>query len=190
MGSRKRGPDRFVSPDDIRKLAAIGKTRREIATQLGFNYSHLCKIAIREGIEIMRDPNFGVNRYITSMSEFWTQNGDRLEALVEEGATASEVAGELGTTKNAVIGRAARLGLTWQRSPATVHKTPRIEFPRSGCCVFPHGDVGDDGFFFCGAPTAKLLMPYCDAHLRKCYRPATNIAIKDSEVCSLLRRSA
>ena len=51
----------------------------------------------------------------------WTE--DQAEQLTKLGATdlsASEIAGKLGVTKNAVIGKARRLGLAMQRNPAVI----------------------------------------------------------------------
>ena len=47
---------------------------------------------------------------------FWREHDARLVELVAGGATTFETAAILGTSKNAVIGRAQRIGLSWARS--------------------------------------------------------------------------
>lgn len=177
--SKRRSPccppvNRKADPEIIRKLAAQSKTRAEIAERLGCSYETLVSTARRYGIEIVLAPN-----PIHEASLFWAANDARLIQMVEDGASTSEAARKLGLTKNKIIGRAYRLGLTWARLPSGVKPAqPRvkIEFPSGGHCVFPIGHPGDAGFHFCGERTEGLLRPYCQQHHRVCYRPAPVMA--------------
>ena len=45
-------------------------------------------------------------------------------------------------------------------------------FPPPGCCVFPSGDPGCDGFHFCGAAVDLPGFPYCAKHARRAYASA------------------
>jgi GcrA cell cycle regulator len=48
-----------------------------------------------------------------------------------------------------------------------------LTIPSGGCCKWPHGDVGDDGFHLCGGGAA-IGVPYCSHHLARAHaiRPA------------------
>ena len=54
---------------------------------------------------------------------------DRLKACHNAGLTCSQIAGELGISRNAVIGKLNRLGLARGRAPAA-RRTERISMPR------------------------------------------------------------
>lgn len=121
---------------------------------------------------------------------FWTR--DRIASLrriiAVEGKTYDAAAIELGTTKNACIGKAHRLGgierrpdapLTdAQRSRIAANRKrnampvePKSSFPPPGRCVWPIGDPGDRGFHFCGDGVRILGEPYCEAHAKIAYVP-------------------
>ena len=174
MSISRPAHNRKADPEMIRKLAAQGKSRAEIAEQIGCHVSAISGVKIRHGITIIRAILPPV-----PPSPFWAESDARLEQLVKDGATTTEAGRALGVTKNSVISRAYRLGLIWARLPGgTVVKLSRAkhEFPPSGHCVFPIGHPGDAGFHFCGERTEALLRPYCEQHHRKCYRPAPVIA--------------
>lgn len=105
----------------------------------------------------------------------WIQNDDAFRALVAGGATSSEVAAELGITKNAAIGRADRLELVWARSPIpadTPTKPISLNiWPAPGRCLWPNDLYpGDDGFGFCGEANAPV-GAYCAEHRAMAYLP-------------------
>lgn len=95
-----------------------------------------------------------------------------LIALWNEGLSASEVGRRLGVSKNAVIGKVHRLGLSNRQSP--IQKTPPkvavigMENLTSGMCSWPNGDPGTDEFNFCGLPTLQE-KPYCAEHCARAY---------------------
>ncbi|GEQ98722.1 global cell cycle regulator GcrA-like protein [Iodidimonas gelatinilytica] len=118
----------------------------------------------------------------------WTDERiDLLRRLWEKGLSASQIAGEIGdgVTRNAVIGKAHRLGLKSRPSPV---KTDSKNKKASGkaakkdknakvtlldlterMCKWPIGHPGDDDFHFCGKNSVAG-MPYCEAHCREAYQ--------------------
>ena len=132
----------------------------------------------------------------------WTQERiDKLLALRESGLTASQIAKNLDTTRNAVLGRVNRLGLSMAsdrpRKPSATpkhrakkplqinshkHLETRPTVSVRECkplmdlkpreCRYPHGDPNDADFSFCGEPSLKH-MPYCEEHYNLCYQKRT-----------------
>lgn len=98
---------RSVNIDDVRRLAKLGNTRREIAEQLGFSYDIIRYYVRLHKIPCTPEPHAGGS----GVSRFWAENSDRLAALVAAGYSAAKAAAELRTTKNACISRALRMGL-------------------------------------------------------------------------------
>jgi GcrA cell cycle regulator len=101
--------------------------------------------------------------------ETWTP--ERIEALTrlwEEGVTTAEIGRRIGVTKNAVIGKVHRIGLT----PRVITQKPpprRNVFDFTGpACMWPVGHPGEDDFHFCGEhPIAGK--PYCEHHVEVAY---------------------
>ena len=127
------------------------------------------------------------------VSGFWTR--DKIAELMyfwADGGSASWIGNKLGCSKNAVIGKVARLGLARRPSPIIRAATPvvRIHLPRTKqttrmhsapCsngkvheCAWPIGEPGENGFHFCGQPTASLRKPYCAEHCETAYREPTD----------------
>jgi len=103
---------------------------------------------------------------------FWTD--ERVEKLRRcisvERLSAMEIASSLGCTKNMVIGRCYREGIALPRarcSNTPDHITPN-PFPEVGCCLYGHGDPGEPGFHFCGAPNLPGKV-YCSEHCAQTY---------------------
>lgn len=129
----------------------------------------------------------------------WTsERVEQLTALCAEGLSASQIMRALGVgvTRNAVIGKIHRLGLTLARRVGSPRKfnaaVPRlaraVEFPptpteeepaigplcdvaAAGACKFIAGDVGAVDWRMCGHP-AKTGSVYCAHHHARCYSPA------------------
>lgn len=148
------------------------------------------------------------------MKEWSQQATDRMIELWGAGVSASILAdrlnAEFGTTltRNAVLGRAFRVGLpgrpttesrivrVYKERPQPVRLRRKLEreiaaikLPPTICdqaipleqrksleqltehtCRWPVGDVGEEGFFFCGAEPVKD-RPYCAGHCAVAYAP-------------------
>ena len=100
---------------------------------------------------------------------------ERVETLTElwnQGVPASEIGRRLGVTKNAVVGKAHRLGLPRRESPigrgTRKSGIVRLEKLSAGMCSWPEGHPGTPGFRFCGKPAVRG-KPYCLAHCARAY---------------------
>ncbi|WFU68273.1 GcrA family cell cycle regulator [Bradyrhizobium brasilense] len=127
--------------------------------------------------------------------QFTPERIELLKQLWEAGLSASQIASELGgVTRNAVIGKVHRLGLrdrtknpakpspsdlesirkvilSSTEAPSDKHHKPLLEL-NEGACHWPIGSPDSSEFKFCGAPTLAGL-PYCAAHARIAYNPAS-----------------
>jgi GcrA cell cycle regulator len=128
----------------------------------------------------------------------WTEDRvDKLKALWKKGLSASQIAEELGEniTRNAVIGKAHRLGLSSRPSPVkkpaqakrkpaakkaapAAPKEPKPEEKpekitilelTDRICKWPLGHPGEDDFQFCGRPSVAG-QPYCTFHGAMAYQ--------------------
>ncbi len=102
----------------------------------------------------------------------WTdERVERLKKLWNEGLSASQIAADLGgVTRNAVIGKVHRLGLSGRaKSPTRPLKLELIELTEI-TCKWPIGDPAHDDFHFCGHK-CKDGSPYCAYHVSLAYQP-------------------
>lgn len=117
----------------------------------------------------------------------WTE--ERIEALRkhwDDGLSASQIAEKLGegVTRNAVIGKAHRLGLKSRPSPVKSEPAQPKAKPKASpkanskvtlldlterICKWPIGHPTDPDFHFCGKPS-KPGFPYCDEHCEVAYQ--------------------
>ena len=115
----------------------------------------------------------------------WTeQRLEMLKSLWNEGLSISQIGQKLGVTRNAVAGKAHRLGLPKRQSPISVSSiTARIKAKKNeeeaselplrlalrkinwsrSKCVWPSGDPKTTDFSFCGE-TIEPGKPYCHEH--------------------------
>lgn len=114
----------------------------------------------------------------------WTDERiEELKVLWAEGLTTGEIGKRLGVSKNAVVGKAHRLGLKGRPSPIKKAKQPRpaaatAKEPEpkmktlvdlsANTCRWPIGDPREPGFHFCGAPAIPG-KPYCAEHAAVAY---------------------
>ncbi len=113
------------------------------------------------------------------MTNYWTKGKvDRLTKLWEKGVSARKISETLGNiSRNAVIGKANRLGLSKknEETKKIQHKSIDLSLlvPNMSGCKWPIGHPGDADFYFCGKPTI-LNKPYCGEHCLIAYRKKDN----------------
>ena len=136
----------------------------------------------------------------------WTyERVEKLKQLWDEGHTASRIATELGeVTRNAVIGKAHRLGLSGRmaskkstggitiirkkkvnlyKNQKIIDISPTIDEPmnptmfndiKDGLCRWPLGEPDEIDFKFCGRSTKEGIV-YCQAHYKQAYQPLSKV---------------
>jgi GcrA cell cycle regulator len=125
---------------------------------------------------------------MTDTANVWTD--ERLEKLKElwtQGLSISQIGEALGVSRNAIAGKAHRMGLPKRPSPISRPKVEKpkvvmpevtenlplrlelrqLEWSRSKCC-WPTGDPKKNGFFFCGDAIVPG-KPYCLTHCQEAY---------------------
>ena len=128
----------------------------------------------------------------------WTDESiEILKAGWANGLSASQIALRLsGMSRNAVIGKATRLGLDGRRRPSdpsrgrdgavalggealssatdidaptvSPSERPTVETIRNGQCRWPMGDPATEHFHLCGEPTSERV--YCAYHCSRAYQ--------------------
>lgn len=125
---------------------------------------------------------------MTDTANVW--NDERLEKLKElwtQGLSISQIGEALGVSRNAIAGKAHRMGLPKRPSPISRTKAEKpkvvmpevaenlplrlelrqLEWSRSKCC-WPTGDPKKNGFVFCGDVIVPG-KPYCLTHCQEAY---------------------
>ena len=110
---------------------------------------------------------------LNDAGSIWTDNLQaQLRELWEQGLTAFQIAAELSVTRNAVIGKAHRLGLSGRASPIRQAKPSKLTLValKERMCKWPIGHPGETDFHFCGGE-ARSNSPYCPEHHARAYMP-------------------
>lgn len=122
----------------------------------------------------------------------WTDERiSRLKELWEKGLSASQIASDLGNvTRNAVIGKAHRMGLSSRPSPVKAEAPKARSAPKKApekkavkeritllqltdrMCKWPIGHPGEPDFHFCGKKSESTV-PYCKDHCAQAYQTQT-----------------
>ena len=119
----------------------------------------------------------------------------KLKKLWDEGLPITKIGLELGVSRNAIAGKAHRLGLPKRNSPISKSGEPRknkdisnpetnrelplkillreVEWSRNRCC-WPIGDPKLPGFSFCGTSIMPG-RPYCEEHSNLAYTSTKKI---------------
>ena len=118
----------------------------------------------------------------------WTDERlEELKKLWAQGLSISQIGEALGVSRNAIAGKAHRMGLPKRPSPISKPKAEKpkvgpvvaeqdlplrlelrqLVWSRSKCC-WPTGDPKKNGFVFCG-DTVVPGKPYCLPHCKEAY---------------------
>ena len=114
---------------------------------------------------------------------------NKLKKLWDDGLPITKIGNELGVSRNAIAGKAHRMGLPKRNSPISKSGDLRknqsqrtsetknhlplkimlrdVEWSRNRCC-WPIGDPKLPGFAFCGTPIIPG-RPYCEEHSNLAY---------------------
>jgi len=114
---------------------------------------------------------------------------NKLKSLWDKGLPITKIGLELGVSRNAIAGKAHRIGLPKRNSPISKSGDPRknnnkadiqtdkelplklllrdVEWSRNRCC-WPLGDPKLPGFSFCGTSIIPG-RPYCEEHSKLAY---------------------
>ncbi len=114
---------------------------------------------------------------------------NKLKKLWDEGMPITKIGIEIGVSRNAIAGKAHRMGLPKRNSPISKSGDPRknqahsskeniknlplklmlreVEWSRNRCC-WPIGDPKLPGFSFCGTSIVPG-RPYCEEHSNLAY---------------------
>ena len=117
------------------------------------------------------------------------QKLNKLKKLWDEGLPITKIGIEIGVSRNAIAGKAHRLGLPKRNSPISKSGDPRknqntlskntvqqlplkitlreVDWSRNRCC-WPIGDPKLPGFSFCGTSIIPG-RPYCEEHSNLAY---------------------
>ena len=98
----------------------------------------------------------------------WTEERvAHLTQLWEAGIGTAEIGGRLGMTKNAIIGKAHRIGLKARRASPRRTRAQLVKL-NGRSCQWPFGDPGQPEFHFCGKQ-ALSGKSYCPEHYARAY---------------------
>lgn len=98
----------------------------------------------------------------------WTEaRVTQLTHLWDAGVGTAEIGDRLGMTKNAIIGKAHRIGLKARRASPKRSRAQLLKL-NGQTCQWPFGDPGTPDFRFCGGATISG-KSYCTEHYARAY---------------------
>ena len=104
--------------------------------------------------------------------DWTTERIATLTKLWGGGLSTREIGLRLGVTKNAVVGKVHRLGLSKRQSPiverSRVAEVIPLDKLTAGMCSWPDGEPGTPSLRFCGKPSVSD-KPYCQEHCARAY---------------------
>lgn len=106
------------------------------------------------------------------MTFTWTEEHIKtLKTLWQKGVAARDIAAKLGksVTRNSVIGKANRLGISGQQRSNATSTYIQLPVPTDFQCQWAFGHVEEKEFYFCLKPTIKD-KPYCSEHCDLAFR--------------------
>ncbi len=101
----------------------------------------------------------------------------KLTTLWNRGMTGGEISEIMGISRNSVIGKAHRLGLSGRPSPIIREKVihgPNLLAINERMCRWPIGDPKKPGFHFCG-DKIDYSQSYCEKHRALAYQPGKKL---------------
>ena len=116
-------------------------------------------------------------RFAGNGGPLWTEEEDRLviELWLMSSLSAAQIGKEVGKSKNAIIGRMHRKGLSGKKGGGSLAlaqpKRQVVEAPRKKICAWPVGIPGEPDFHLCGSPDLVPGKPYCAEHCAVAFRP-------------------
>ena len=130
------------------------------------------------------------------MKNYWTKTKvEKLSKLWGQGVSARDIAEKLGDiSRNAVIGKANRLGLS--KKLYSKDKTVKKEIsasslvPNMSGCKWPIGHPNEEKFYFCGRKPEQDF-PYCKLHIIYAFQPKgqkDEVLEKDDEIPEFIEK--
>ena len=115
----------------------------------------------------------------------WTEERiELLKGMWAEGVSPGLIGKRLRLNIDAVVGKAARIGLEarlpvsknmfFRASPGGPYREKTVAAViqlKGSMCKWPEGDPGNSGFRFCGR-SKRFMAPYCNHHMAIAYNPA------------------
>ncbi len=113
---------------------------------------------------------YAVRRFIMLLSLWTDVRVVQLRNLWNEGHSARQIAMLIGSgvSRNAVIGKAHRLGLSQRRSRSLRRPAKFVDRKGISTCQWPDGHPGEEEFKFCGEEVV-LGKSYCGSHCGTAY---------------------
>lgn len=152
--------------------AGVSKIRRQFRLWTPNLLDIVCKWSLPHKMYAVIMASPGRKRLATSCGVSMEWTAERVELLKElwgEGLSARQIAESLGhVTRNAVIGKTHRLGLS-TRSVPSKPAIAMLNPVTDRLCQWPIGNPGELEFHFCGQQS-EAGRPYCEQHCSMAYR--------------------